>query len=111
MRRRDGAFGDASFVFLEAPEKLVDDPVGGELAVARLGGHGFEIGRVGGVGGEHGGVIIREAEIGHEAGLLGVGQFGQAGLDVVDPGLFDLQRQQVGIGEVAVVVGLFLGAH
>ncbi len=33
------------------------------------------------------------------------------GLDVVDPGLFQFERQQVGVGEVAIVHRLFLGAH
>ncbi len=46
-----------------------------------------------------------------ESLLLGVGQLGQRrahGLDIV---FADLHRQQVGVGEVAVVVGLFLASH
>ena len=43
--------------------------------------------------------------------FLASGSSGMRGGDVVDPGLLDLQRQQVGVGEIAVVMRLFLGAH
>ena len=31
--------------------------------------------------------------------------------ELIDVGLGEFQRQKVGVGEVAVVVGFFLGAH
>ena len=43
--------------------------------------------------------------------FLASGSSGIVARDVVDPGLLDLQRQQVGVGEVAVVMRLFLGPH
>ncbi len=107
---RDRGFADAVVFFLQPSEQLVDHPVRGQLAVAAL-RHGLEIGGVVDVGGQHAGVVFGHAVVGDEARLLGVGQFGQAGGDVVDPGLFDLQRQQVGAGEVAIVMRLFLGPH
>ena len=47
----------------------------------------------------------------HEARLLGVRQLGQRPLDRRDERLVELERQQVGVGEIAVVVRLLLGAH
>src|SRR5947209_44752 len=50
-------------------------------------------------------------EIADEARLLLVRQFRQIGLQRVDEVLRELERQQVGVGEIAIVVRLFLGAH
>jgi hypothetical protein len=62
-------------------------------------------------GGERPGVVGGEAVVALEARLHGFGQLRQGGLHRIDPGRRNLQRQQVGVGEVAVVVGVFLGAH
>ncbi len=43
--------------------------------------------------------------------LLGVGQLRQLALELADKVHRQLERQQVGIGEIAVVVRFFLGAH
>ena len=56
------------------------------------------------------GVVGGQAGL-HEPRLLLVRQFGQRLRDLVDPGLVELQRQQIGIGEIAIVVRLFLRAH
>ena len=53
----------------------------------------------------------RKLEVVHEALPLRVGQLRQVLLQGVDIGLRQLQRQQVGVGEIAVVVRLLLGAH
>jgi hypothetical protein len=42
---------------------------------------------------------------------LGVGQFGQAGAAFFEERIVQFQRQQVGIGEIAVIVRVFLAAH
>jgi hypothetical protein len=42
---------------------------------------------------------------------LGGGQFGQRGTKAIDKAWLQLDRQQIGTGEVAVVVGVFFGAH
>src|SRR5438874_2000046 len=57
------------------------------------------------------GIVAAEAVRRHEAGLLRVGQLRQCGGERLDPMLLQLERQKVRIGKVAVVVGLFLGAH
>ncbi len=102
-------------LLVEPPEQFVDHPVGGELAVAGLvgksGQHGFKEVRALAFGHQHAGVVGRQAEVGDEARLLLVRQFRQIGLEIGDIGFAELQRQQVGIREIAVVVRLFLGAH
>ncbi len=101
---------DRQPVLVETAEQFVDDPVGGLLAVAP-GGDVFEIGGIGDIGRQHARVIFGHAVFGDEARLLFVGQLGQAVADRIHPVLFQRQRQQVGAGEIAIVMGLFLGAH
>ena len=69
-----------------------------------------EVGR-GALADEHAGVVGRKAVVGDEARLLGVRQLRQVLAEIVHVGLVELERQQVGIGEVAVVVRLLLRAH
>ena len=63
------------------------------------------------VGGERGGVLRGEAVLGDEAGAAGFGELGHGGEDLLLPLGADDQRRKVGLGEVAVVVGLLLAAH
>src|SRR5690606_9788892 len=100
--RRQLAVGEVGPLGGEAGGELVGDPVGDQLGVAALGG-GLEIIGLGLFRDQHHGVVLRQAVVGHQSAALVVGQFGQRGLDVVDPGLLQLERQQVGIGEVAIV--------
>ena len=60
---------------------------------------------------QHHRVIGAEAIVAHEAGLLLVRQFRQMPRQLLDEGVVELERQQVRIGEVAIVVRLFLGPH
>ena len=60
---------------------------------------------------QHARVVERQAVGAHEALLLLVGQLGQMPAQILDVGLGEFQRQEVGIGEIAVVVRLLLGAH
>ena len=45
------------------------------------------------------------------APALGVGQLGQARAAFLEERLVELERQQVGVGEVAIIVRVFLDAH
>ena len=94
----------------EPSEQLVDHPVGGGLAIASFGDDLEEL-RALALGDEHVGVVGRKLVAADEALPLLVGQLGQVFLQAVDIALRQLQRQQVGIGEVAVVVRFLLGAH
>ena len=111
---RDGARWPISRPFLvESTEQLVDHPVRCcTLRVSRdRPGHRLEeVGSLA-LGHQHAGVVGGEPVVAHEARALRVGQLRQALLQAVDERLFQLQRQQVGIGEIAVVVRLLLGAH
>src|SRR5262245_6831517 len=95
---------------VEAPEQLVDHPVGGDLAIAPL-CHGLEEVRALPLGHQDPGIVGGELELAHEARLLGVGQLRQIPLQARDVVLGQLERQEVGVGEVTVVVRLLLGAH
>ena len=106
----DRRIGDADAAAVQHGEEIAGDPVGRLLGVAALGDRLEELGRVL-LRHQHARVVGREAVLADEAGLLGVGQLGQAGLDLLDPVLGQHQRQQVGIGEVAIVVRVLLGAH
>jgi hypothetical protein len=52
-----------------------------------------------------------ETVFGSQAGALGAGQFGQPVLDLLHIIISQDDGNQVRLGEIAVVVGLFLGAH
>ena len=114
----DADTGDAAMsqaLFVEASEQFVDHPVGGNFPIASRGrktgqNRLVEVGALMLVD-KHGCVIRCQAEIRDEPCLLLVRQFRQIGLQRIDEGLRKLQRQQVGVGEIAVVVRLFLGAH
>ena len=60
------------------------------------------------VGDEDAGVVVGETVLLYEAGAHLVGQLREAALYLAEPGRGDLQRQEVGFGEVAVVVGVLL---
>src|SRR3546814_2193107 len=63
------------------------------------------------LGGQHAGIIRGKAEMLLVAAALGAGQFGQALAAFLQELRRQLQRQQVGIREVAVVVRVLLGAQ
>lgn len=96
----------------EGAEEVVDEDVGDALRVLRVGGDGgleefgeFEVGH------EYGGDGVREGVGLHVAALAvegALGDFrGEGGLALGG----DAHGEQVGIREVAVVVGVFLGAQ
>ena len=69
-----------------------------------------EIGRLA-LGDEDRRVIGGKPILAHESGLLGVRHFRQIARQRSDEGVVELERQQIGIGEIAIVVRLFLRAH
>src|SRR6185437_16047322 len=104
--------GDASISLpsLFKAEQIARDPVGGELCVPPR-RERLEIVGVAFLRDQHVGVVGREAELGDEARLPGVGQFRQATPQSLDPRRVELQRQQIRVGEIAIVEIVFLGAH
>src|SRR5690606_38131566 len=87
--------------FVQGAQQVVDDPVGGNLAVTPL-GHGFEI-----IGNrlfrdEYRSIVDGQAEFAHEALLLVVGQFRQITAKFLDEGVIELERQKVRVGEIAI---------
>src|SRR6266852_1665382 len=49
-------------------------------------------------------VVFVHAQFSHETSFLLIGQLRQIGLQRIDVLLAELQRQQIGIGEIAVIV-------
>src|SRR5579871_105592 len=95
---------------IEAAEILVVQPVRGRLGLGAEADHLLEIIRGLLFRNQNQRVISREALL-HEARLLLVRQFGKRLADLLDPAFLELQWKQVGIGEIAIVVFVFLEAH
>ena len=105
------AVGDVLVFRVELGGQFAHHPVGGQLGVAAVLGGGFEVARRGDGAGQQVGVVGRQLILLDVARLAGVRQFRQLiaqGLDVL---FADHHRQQVRAREVAVIVGVFLGAH
>ena len=101
---------DALAAAIECAEQLGDDPVGRLLGL----GSGFEQ-RVEpasslDLGGQNAGIVRRYAEL-FVALALGVRQLGQAPAAFLEERVIELERQQVGVGEVAIIVRVFLRAQ
>src|SRR5690606_12553386 len=86
-------------------------PVGGELGVVANAHHFLIVIGHGAAAGQNASIILAEAVLTDEAGALGVWQFGQLGANGVNVDVVDDDRQQIRLGEVAVVVSDFLAAH
>jgi hypothetical protein len=109
LRRGNRRLVDAETGLVQRAEQIVDYPVRRRLGVAPFGDL-FEIVSDCLLRHQNGGIIGRQAER-HKPLFLVVRQFRQIGLQRLDEGVVEFQRQKVGIREVAVVVRLFLGAH
>ena len=73
--------------------------------------HGLEEVGALALGHQHAGVVAASPKSAMKRAFFSSGSSGKRACSAVDIGLGELQRQQVGIGEIAVVVRLFLGAH
>jgi hypothetical protein len=95
---RDRRFFNGFAGLVQRAKQIVDDPVRRKLAVAAL-GHQLEVIRDRLFGNEHRRIIGRKAEFLDEPGLLVVRQLRQMPGQLIDIGLIELERQQVGIGK------------
>ena len=111
-RRGTGGSGDAAPGRLSAAKRSPVTQFDRELGVAALRPTVSKIGRGLLLGVSTRGVVGREAEVADVARASARPAVPAGGLgSCVDPGLLEHQRQQVGVGEVAVVVRVLLGAH
>src|SRR5918994_3283386 len=101
--------GDLDPRLVQPSAQLDRDPVGGLLGIyAGAGGDLLVVDGEVAVGDEHTGVVLGEAVLLHESGSHLFRQLGEAASYLADPGGCDLHRQEIGLGEVAVVVGVLL---
>src|SRR5215210_1002344 len=101
--------GNARPRLVQACPELAGDPISGLFGVGSFASGDLlvEVGEVG-VRREDAGVVLGEPVLLDEAHPLLLGQLGDAALYLADPGVRELQGQKVGLGEVAVVVGVLL---
>jgi aspartyl/glutamyl-tRNA(Asn/Gln) amidotransferase B subunit len=104
---RHRAVADALALLVQAAEQFVDHPVRGLLRFAAL-YRRLEIIRSLALGHEHIGVVSRKAEGFDEARALLVRKLRQIFGEPVHIVLAELERQKVRVGEIAVVMRLFL---
>ncbi len=113
-RRRDRAIPQRHPLSIKLRRQRARNPVGREF---RIGGgaqrrqHRFKIVRNGLVAGQNRRIVGAQS-IGCLIALgLGIGQFGQSRTPCRQGGLIQHHRQQIRIGEIAVIIGGFFGAH
>ncbi len=115
LRGRHWRIQNVAPFLVEPAGELVDHPVGGRLGIARravgLLRHRLEEVSSLALGGENAGIVGGKPVFAREAALLLVRKFGEVRAEIVDEGLRELERQQVRVGKVAVVVRLLLVAH
>ena len=104
-------FGDVYVVSIQAFGHLTHHPIGHQLGLSASSRGGLKVGRSGLAGGEHVGVISRQAVGGYQPLGHDARQLGHVGLNAGDPFARDHQRWQVWVWEVAVVGRVFFGAH
>ena len=109
--RRKGHLFGFDGLLLQGAQHLAHHPVGHVLGgAAQPNGLLKEVGqRL--LAGQHTGIVLRQAELGHIARLLlrgHLGQFCPGGVQVL---LGDLHGRDVRLREVAVILGVLLGAH
>ena len=91
-------------------EQFIGHEVGHKLRIPPRGSR-LEIGGTLGVTRQHAGVIGGQSVLRLQAGALGIRKLRQGRLDLLHPGRVENQGQEVGIGEIAVVVRVLLGPH
>ncbi len=111
LRGAHGAGADVALVAVELSGEFAHDPVGCEFGRGACGHAGLEVGGVGaGLGHLRRGIQAQAVGCDEARGHL-AGKLGHVGAHPLDPLGRDDQRRQVGVGEVAVIVRVFLGAH
>src|SRR5262245_45183514 len=110
LRNRDRRRNDIPALLVEPAEQLVDHPVRRGLGVAPVADRLEEVGGLA-FRDQHVGIIGREPIVPDQARSLLVGKLRQTGRELVDFIARELERQQIRIGEVTIIVRLLLGAH
>ena len=113
LRRFDRRVLDGDVGAVQRGRHVAHQPVRGRLGVflAGLGDDGFVIRRHRLRRRQDQRVVLGQAVVADEALAHRGRQFRHAGFHAVDPLLRDRERRQVGVGEVAVVLRVFLAAH
>ena len=115
LRGADLAVGNVQSVAIELGRQLAHHPVGQGLGLGSGIGQGRQRGLeelgAGQAAGQRQCVGLRQAQLVLVAGALGAGQLGHVVAHGLDLRRIDDERRQVGLGEVAVVIRVFLGAH
>uniref|UniRef100_E6PYF8 NAD-specific glutamate dehydrogenase n=1 Tax=mine drainage metagenome TaxID=410659 RepID=E6PYF8_9ZZZZ len=108
---RDGRLVEFKRGGFEASTKLAEQEIGQAAGAFGRARGGLEL--VGEFARSGEGVRVLEVEfvVGDHALAAGLGQLGHAGGNLGLPGGGDDERRQVRLGKIAIVVGLFLGAH
>ena len=109
--RADRALGDRLALGVEPARELAHQPVRDQLWRAAAVTRGFVEARESQALRHHRSVVHGQAVLLLEAQRHRRRQLGQGGANRFDPVGRDHQRRQVGVGEVAVVVRVFLAAH
>ena len=107
----DGRLFDLQAVLVEQAGEFAHHPVGGQLGVAADRCDLLEVFGHLAAGRQYGGVVGRQAVLALEAFAFLSRQLRQLAADFLDEAVFQYHRQQVGAGEVTVIVGFFLAAH
>ena len=95
---------------VERAEQLGDDPVRRLLGLGACVEKRIEPARSLDLGGEDAGIVWRDPEL-FVALALGVGQLGKDRAAFFEECFVELERKQIGVGEIAIVVRFFLRAH
>ncbi len=103
----DGRVFDGPPRAVHGGEEIAGHPVGGQARVPALRDGFVEIGG-GLVGDENAGVVEGDAILFAEAAAFFIRQFRQFGFERGDPGFIKDQGKQIGLGEIAVVMRVFL---
>src|SRR5690606_9442974 len=107
---RNRRFLDGLAGLVQRAQQVVDDPIGREFSVPPL-GYLLEIIRNRLFRNQHRGIICGQAKLLDKSCTLFIRQFRQIPGERIHISLVKFQGQKVRIGEVAVVVRLFLGTH
>ena len=109
--RGQGQLGGFLSLLLEQAEQVAHDPVGHFLGLFAPIRRRFKEVRHGLVGGNHAAVVFREAQLFYVAPLLFVRKLRQLFCHPFDPFVADFHRRQIRLGEIPVILGIFLRAH
>ena len=103
-------FRKLQFGLVEIAEQFLCDPVRRELGIAPFGNRLIEICALG-ISGQHTGIIARQAIVDLKPRAFLVWQFRQVDPNAFNERIINFQRQQVGVGEIAVIMRILFRSH